>query len=101
MGATARDERVPSRSGTKLIKHFTEGVSQLEKRIREGVRGERMQFGLGVAERFVPGIERRTERAVRRRRLEQLGNRAGFFAQDQFAVTLAFFRRGRAEEEQN
>src|ERR1051326_1274943 len=50
-------------SDTELVQHFTERVAQLEERIREGVRGDRVQLRLGVTHRFFAGVERRTQRA--------------------------------------
>src|SRR5438045_1846558 len=69
-------------SGTELVQHFTERVAQLEERIREGVRGDSVQLRLRVAHRFFAGIERRTQRSVRRLALKQRGNRGSFFGHD-------------------
>src|SRR2546423_2712098 len=88
-------------SDTELVQHFTEGVAQLEKRIREGVRGERVQLRLRVAYRFFAGVERGAERAVGRFGLKKFADRAGFFGEDQLAIAFALFGRSRAQQHQD
>src|SRR4051794_3183832 len=73
-------------SDTELVQHFTERVAQLEERIREGVRGDRMQLRLGIADRFFTGIEGCAESAVGRFGLKKFADRARFFGENQFAI---------------
>src|SRR3954469_11863466 len=89
------------RSDTELVQHFTERVAELEQRIREGVRGERVQFRLGIADRFFAGIEGRTKGAVGRFVLKERGDGGRFLAEDEFGVTFPLSARRGAEQHQD